>query len=579
MTLPSGQANHESQSPVRNLPRFGNWAFAAACAAFGLYLLWFAFNTPNVTGLFDDDAVYQVTAKSLAEGRGYLRIDRPGEPHQTKYPPLYPLILSAFWNLGGGFPGNIGWLRVPAVISAVALILLGVRYVAKFTCIGPPAVCVVALACLSLPEWRLFTTTTMSELPFAALAFAALWATERSATAAGRKTLAWAATAGTLAGLALLTRTVGVTLAAAIVLWLCWQRKWVAAALAAVPALLCAGGWKLWSTVVTAPEAALRQSPLLRYDLDYSAWFPPTVADAAHVAWQNLVQFVFLEFQLALRLPGRALAELFKSGNGAPFWHALAWFALLCVIVGWIYSARTRLSVAHIFIALYAGLSLVWPFGPNRFVLPIFPLLIAYLLCGAGVILQLLTTRLSCAVRQRFILCLLSLFAIAIVWLNLQAWPTLFSVKDNVCRMGGMQMSLTAQQQTAEWLKAHTPPNSIIASRRSSLTYLATGRKTTILTPYNNPVAYHYSRNRRFDAFYLPPAPDEWDAVKRDADQLLRLYGELGVTHLIRTGEDELERLFFVATEACLQANPKRFRIAWIDQRLKVAVLEIVPAP
>ena len=176
------------------------------------------------------------------------------------------------------------------------------------------------------------------------------------------------------------------------------------------------------------------------------------------------------------------------------------------------------------------------------------------------------------------ILGLLAIYAVALVWLNVQAWPVLFSVRDNICRMGGSQMNLAAQQQTNEWLRNHTPPGAVIASRRSSLTFLATGRKTTLLTPYINPLAYHYSPQRAYYAFYLHATPDEPEAVRRDASRLLELYDQLGVTYLIRTIEDERERLFSVAIDACLQADQKRFRVAWRDQRLKVAVLEIVPA-
>ena len=38
-----------------------------------------------------DDCLYFVSAKSLADGGGYRIASLPGEPPQTKYPPLYPL--------------------------------------------------------------------------------------------------------------------------------------------------------------------------------------------------------------------------------------------------------------------------------------------------------------------------------------------------------------------------------------------------------------------------------------------------------------------------------------------------------
>ena len=73
-------------------------------------------------GDFHDDSIYYVTAKSLAGGGGYRIESLPGEPAQTKYPPLYPLLLSIAWKFDPQFPRNltiaawISWLAFPAVL-------------------------------------------------------------------------------------------------------------------------------------------------------------------------------------------------------------------------------------------------------------------------------------------------------------------------------------------------------------------------------------------------------------------------------------------------------------------------------
>ena len=76
-----------------------------------------------------DDCLYFVSAKSMADGGGYRIASLPGEPPQTKYPPLYPLVLSLAWRLVPEFPANltpavwISWLALPAM-----LFLLGRLY-------------------------------------------------------------------------------------------------------------------------------------------------------------------------------------------------------------------------------------------------------------------------------------------------------------------------------------------------------------------------------------------------------------------------------------------------------------------
>src|SRR6516165_2836182 len=58
-------------------------------------------------GVYQDDGFYFSTAKALAEGQGYRLISFPGSPHQTKYPILYPWLLSWVWKLNSRFPDNV----------------------------------------------------------------------------------------------------------------------------------------------------------------------------------------------------------------------------------------------------------------------------------------------------------------------------------------------------------------------------------------------------------------------------------------------------------------------------------------
>ena len=65
----------------------------------------------EVLGLFHDDGIYAVVAKSLSDGVGYRIISLPTAPDQTKYPFLYSYILSWLWSLYPKFPDNIGLLK------------------------------------------------------------------------------------------------------------------------------------------------------------------------------------------------------------------------------------------------------------------------------------------------------------------------------------------------------------------------------------------------------------------------------------------------------------------------------------
>jgi len=59
--------------------------------------------TPWPVGAFQDDAMYTVLAKSLAEGHGYRFLNLPGEPNATHFPPGYPLVLALLWKVAPPF--------------------------------------------------------------------------------------------------------------------------------------------------------------------------------------------------------------------------------------------------------------------------------------------------------------------------------------------------------------------------------------------------------------------------------------------------------------------------------------------
>ena len=55
-------------------------------------------------GMAHDDGIYLVTARSLATEGEFRLVSIPGNPPQTKYPPLFPLYLSLAWLVQPNFP-------------------------------------------------------------------------------------------------------------------------------------------------------------------------------------------------------------------------------------------------------------------------------------------------------------------------------------------------------------------------------------------------------------------------------------------------------------------------------------------
>jgi hypothetical protein len=133
----------------------------------------------GISGVFHDDGIYVSTAKALAEGRGYSLINLPGAPAQTKYPPLYPAVLSIIWKLCPTFPDNLIYMQFITLLSGAATVGLAYLYMVRFGYFSRGVVLGAGALTLTSIFYLYFCTLTLSELPFALLVVVTLWALER----------------------------------------------------------------------------------------------------------------------------------------------------------------------------------------------------------------------------------------------------------------------------------------------------------------------------------------------------------------------------------------------------------------
>src|SRR6516162_9225136 len=80
--------------------------------------------TPSSFGFYLDDGIYMVKAKALATGHGYRILSLPGEPVDTKSPPVYPILLSLLWRLFPAFPGNVTAMMLMSVCAGLASLVV-----------------------------------------------------------------------------------------------------------------------------------------------------------------------------------------------------------------------------------------------------------------------------------------------------------------------------------------------------------------------------------------------------------------------------------------------------------------------
>ncbi len=432
--------------------------------ALALPSAWFLASFPDMPrfGQLHDDSIYFVSAKSLAQDHGYLIESLPGAPAQTKYPPLYSLLLSIAWRVTPEFPANLApagwlsWLALPVILAQLVWLFPRLGFSRRQTWI------LLALFGLN-PYIILFSTQLLSELWFLALTLAAMMLVERARSSASLK---WALAAGAMAGLAYLTRTAGIVFFAAGAAYLWMGNKRRAAGLFTAAALPFAIGWMLWVRLHQTPTT----DPELMYYTDYIGyrWFAIAPGDLPVMLWKNVDGFL-------AGLGGMMLPKM----TGSLFEKIFSQVIAVAMISGVVRLLRRGAgALMGIFAALSALLMLVWHFPPNeRLVLPLFPLALAGLLVEAEHFVWLLqASRRHKDRSQRVVAAGMMGFAgvFAVALLAVQVYVSVSFLPEDARSHRAEKLE---REASYKWLVANTPADAAVLSADDGMVYLNTGRR------------------------------------------------------------------------------------------------------
>ncbi|MBS1826847.1 MAG: glycosyltransferase family 39 protein [Acidobacteria bacterium] len=419
------------------------WGLAAALAALAVaYTI--AFRAPAV-GAFHDDGVYIVTAKALAEGKGYRIISLPSEIPQTKYPALFPILLAGVWKWNPNFPENVPFLKLIPLLSTILWLGLSYRLLREEGVSKPVAAWICCLTAAS--TWVVYLgTMVLSEAPFAALTTASLLAFRRAERSGSTRLLLLSAVC---AALAFHTRTLGLGWILAGALYLALGRRWRQAFLFAAVASLLAAPWIWW--------VASQPPPIGAVDAYYSK--------ENYQGWNILSNFT-LSQKLTILFSNLTMV-LFAPGllAGIP---ANGWLALAALAVGVATAAgmwKLRSSVFVLLFLVYGSMVCAWAWIPSRFVVPFLPLM-----------LWLAWQSLEKYPRAR-------LWSVGL--LTIASALSLSAGIQSTLRLGYPPLPTPAastdgwdrQEALLERIRRQTPPNAVLIGNLDPLYYLYTGRK------------------------------------------------------------------------------------------------------
>lgn len=430
---------------------------------------------PLPIGAFHDDARYLLLARSIAQGTGYHFVFVPGSPAGTHFPPGFPLLLAALWKVAPAFPASETLFKLLNAVMLPVAAFAAFMFARDRAGLTPWIATAVALAFAGSVPILFLDGVLFSEPFFIAGLLGALMVAERvvrSNGAAGDSTVApdWLAFAAGLAiGGVTMIRTLGIAFGVGLAIVLLLHRQWrqFALSMAGVGALVIP--WQLWTMRHGGEIPAIFAGDLGTY----GAW----IGAALHTEGNGFIARVIIENLKGFSI----LMELFDV-NGA----MRAVVAVPLVIALAIGTARlaSRAPVSVASTATYLLVVLIWPGTPDRFLWPVWPLLLTGVACGATEIVNWSTTSTQSRVARGAMLSALGVCSLLFV---------LFNVGMYLSRDWEGPTRTNAKIAIAESETAARLPAGLVASQFDAMVSLYTGRPTVPLLPL---MAANYLRPR-----------------------------------------------------------------------------------
>jgi hypothetical protein len=190
------------------------------------------------------------------------------------------------------------------------------------------------------------------------------------------------------------------------------------------------------------------------------------------------------------RTPGESGVEVIGLGPpeegliprmGSPTGTKVVSLALTALILGGFAAAcRRRITMAEFVVPLSVAMIAAWPFWTFRFVLPLTPFLLGYLLLGAERVTVWLSRMRPGAGRTAR---LARILVLTIIGLNVWDHGQYVVQGQDPAHRDGMVWRVTAEEirELARWMRAYAMPGAPVASDNPALVYLLTGHPTVAM--------------------------------------------------------------------------------------------------
>jgi hypothetical protein len=425
-----------------------------------------------------DEGAYVTLAKALATTGQYKMICLPGEPYHTKYPILFPWMLSWIWRLSESFPANVRVLRLVNIIFGAGFILSLVPLVKRLFAGDKGQTLLLICLCAVNPAVLSSSTTLSSEasyLFFSSIAiFGLLKLDEQS----------WSSywfliSLGSFVAASYI-RAPAVALLAAATIHLLLRRRWRQSLGIGLGTVSCVIPWLYWCHI---HNDSARFPEYIFYN-DYVSDFWKFVSSHGLIPLltSNAV-YILIGIPKSLLYPFQTDLYVITQLTA---W--LGFLTLALLLLGFTRSFQTEVNrLIHWYVLLYIAMLLLWPYpAGERFLEPLLPFFYWFILLEIRHFGVRVATLLRAAKRQpsRLVsvavpLCIFVSWAIAgLFCLGLHAQHFVINKRQQLTTY---ETAMRDMNESFRWVQRETSPSDCLMANLYSLYYLHTNRKTAPL--------------------------------------------------------------------------------------------------
>ncbi len=424
-------------------------------------------------GYFHDDTLYFTAAQAIATGQGNVLPSVPDRPAQTKYPPLYSVVLAAVWKIAPEFPRNV---RVAVGLNLMlgAVLVAGWFVLLEDLGAGPwEALAIAALAGLH-PFVLSLAGAVLTDVPFMALA---VWAVVLAGRALRGGDGRWAGVV-VLSILAVLTRSVAIAVLGGVGLAALLRKAWRPAAFYLILTGSCFVGSFWWSAAhkFSAPGLPGYRQTLLFYTSYFDFWKISVPDSGALLAMAGSNLWEAVRAPAALCLPLQALPE---NPYGQGVFLVLVTAAILA---GALYLEQREWHPFHFALLFHVPVIALWNYPlANRFLLLFLPLFFLGLWRIAQRAVRVRSR--AAGIAAGVVMALLALDA---------SYGYLWGLPEQMAAGTVERARLGAEKNEAyDWIRDHTQREDRFIAYEDASLYLSTGRQAL------RPLAFSSEANYR----------------------------------------------------------------------------------